>query len=103
MGIGYETEKGSVRGDRGVEEVGQEGSCGIKAERRLLRMEGKGEVGDGEEAGRRVLHCWESTLAVARAGKRPTSDSHSSLVQVPASTPGGCWRNSEAGRMRPVA
>lgn len=54
MGIGYETEKGSVRGDRGVEEVGQEGSCDIKVERRLLRMEGKGKVGDGEEAGRTV-------------------------------------------------
>ena len=54
MRIGYETEKGFVRGDRGVEEVGQKGSYDIKAGRRLLRMEGKGEAGDGEEAGRRV-------------------------------------------------
>lgn len=39
--------------ETGVEEVGQKGSCDMKAER-FLRMEGKGEVGDGEEAGRRV-------------------------------------------------
>lgn len=55
---------------------------------------GEKQGGESEET---ILHCWESTQAIAHAGKGPTSDVHSSRVQVPVSVPGGCWQYSQGG------
>lgn len=51
----------------------------------------------GGESEKTILYFWGSTQAIARAGKGPTSDVHSSRVQVPVKIPGGCWQYSQGG------